>query len=123
MSYSQNIKTRKPKVGTVSLAAAQTTAAIDLEGGTLVGVYLPNLTSTTFTITASPTIDGTYQTVTDCLGTITGTAGSDITFTIGASSNKFFPLPPTLTASLMFIKLVFPSSETATITYITRNLD
>lgn len=122
MAYSQKLKTRKPKVGTVALAASATTAAIDLEGGTLVGLYIPNLTSTTFTITASPTASGTYQTVADPLGTIT-TAGSDITFTIGASSNKWFPIPPALTAGLMFIKFVFGSSETATITYITRNID
>ena len=122
MAYSQKIRTKKPLSGTVSLAAAATTAAIDLQGGTLVGLYLPNLTSTTFTITSSPTELGTYQTLADALGTYT-TAGNDITFTIGATSNKWFPLPPALTAGLVFIKLVFGSSETADITYIIRNID
>lgn len=106
----------------ISLSASDTTAEIDLLGGTLVGVTIPELTSTSFTITAATTSGGTFRTVREALNTFTS-ADNDITFTIGSTSVGYYPIPPTLTAGLQFIKLVFSSSETATITIAYRGID
>ncbi|CAB4213855.1 hypothetical protein UFOVP1454_2 [uncultured Caudovirales phage] len=122
MAYSQKLKTSKPKYTTISLSSSTTTAEIDLEGGTLCALKLPELTSTTFTITWCEQSGGTFVTLKDWLGAYT-TAGSAITFTIGATSLGGGTFPPALTAGLRFIKIVFDSSETADIIVVKRNID
>ena len=53
MSYGQDLKSSRVRV-TPYVLVAGSTAAVDLEGGTLVGVaLLADITSTTFTITVS----------------------------------------------------------------------
>ena len=105
----------------LSLVATATTDVIDCTNNTLVGVYVPSLTSTSFTITAFNPTSGTYIPVGDCLG-IYGSTGTVVTFTIAASTARFYPIPPSLTAGLQMIKLVFSSSETAKINVVTRNI-
>jgi hypothetical protein len=76
-----------PKVGfrPVSLAAAATTAEIDLEGGTLCGLLTEgDLTSTSFTITVSRISGGTFVTVKD-----PEAGGAAKTYTLGATATGF----------------------------------
>lgn len=106
----------------VSLAASASTDEIDLGTKTLVGIHLPNLTSTSFTITAAPETGGTFSTVKDGLGTY-ATAGTAITFTIGADSTGYFTIPKDAVEGLRYIKIVFGSSETADIYLSLRETD
>ena len=106
----------------VALAASATTAEQRLNLGTLVGVSIPELTSTSFTITNSPTAGGTFRTVRDPFGSF-GAADADVTASIGTTSVGYYPIPPALSAGLNYFKLVFSSSETATITLFYRSVD
>lgn len=122
MPGAQPLENGKVRYIDVALAATATTAEIDLKGGTLVGITIPELTSTSFTITAAAATGGTFRTVRDSTG-IYAAAGSDITFTISSTSVGFYPIPPALTAGLRFVKIVFGSSETATITAAIRSIE
>lgn len=97
--------------------------AVQIPAGlTLVGVSVPELTSTSFTIGHCQSEDGTYRTLKDPLG-IYGTAGAEITFTIGGTSIGVFSIPPTLAALLnSWIKLTFSASEAAGIELIFKDL-
>lgn len=109
---------------TTNLSATATTDAIEIPGGMmLVGVSLPELTSTTFTITHSSSgSNGTFKTLKDPLG-IYGAAGTAITFTIGSTSLGIFQISPIAVSPIFgHIKLVFDSSETATVALIFRNI-
>ena len=93
MSYSQEINSQRVEYDAYSVASATTTGVIDLKGGTLVGVYAgADLTSTTFTLTMSPTEEGTYVTVKDPLA-----SGAAITYTIGSTATGYFPISETTT--------------------------
>jgi len=117
MTYSQDITNPKPRVKPHVLVAGST-SAIDLEGGTLVGVLLlDNITSTTFTITVSNATDGTFVTLKDPLA-----SGAAITYTVGATSTGYFPINQINTLGFRFCKIVFDQSETPTIYTVTRNL-
>jgi len=110
MSYSQELKNGKivfePKV-----LVAGSTAAIDLEGGTLCGILLlADITSTTFTITVSNKSDGTFVTVKDPRA-----SGAAITYTVGATATGYFPILRDITNGFRFCKIVFDQSETPTI--------
>ena len=122
MTATHGIEANKLIYKDISLSAATTTEEIDLNGGTLVGVTIPELTSTSFTITAATASGGTFRTVRDPFGTF-GIEDTDVSFAIGSTSVGFYPVPPTLTAGLRFIKLVFASSETATITVAYRSIE
>jgi hypothetical protein len=83
-------------------------AAVDLSGNVLCGLFMPaSLTGTSFTLQASTSLTGTYQTVQkDEAG------GGD--YTITYTANKYVPLTNlAITAALRFIKLVSSSSEGA----------
>lgn len=98
----------------VSLISTATTDPIQVPSGyTLVGIEIPELTSTTFTIQHCFSNNGTFKTLKDPLG-IYGSAGAAITFTIGATSIGTFMIPPTVSALLnSWIKIVFSSSESS----------
>jgi hypothetical protein len=114
MGYSQELNNGKVNFKAYTLTAGST-AEIDLQGGTLAGVLLEsNITSTTFTITATRTEGGTFVTVKDGEA-----AGIDKTYTVGATSTGYFPISPLLTAGFRFCKIVFDQSETPTI-YVAR---
>jgi len=116
MSYSQDIKTQKPRFAPHTLVAGST-EEIDLEGGTLAGVLLEgNITSTTFTITVARESGGTFVTAKDPLS-----SGADITYTVGATSTGFFPISKEVTFGFRFCKIVFNASETPTIYVSKRN--
>ena len=118
MTYSHDIKNQKPRFDAHALAAATTTAEIDLEGGTLVGILLlADITSTTFTITVSNISGGTFVTLKDPLA-----SGAAITYTVGATATGYFPINPINTQGFRYCKIVFGSSETATIYTSKRNL-
>lgn len=84
------------------------------KGFTLVSVIMPELTSTSFTITSSTSITGTYVTLKDPLGIYATAAGDPVTFTMGSTSLGNFVILPVLSASLgAWIKIVLSGSESA----------
>lgn len=106
-----------------SLVVAGVSTSIEMPSGyTLVGVDVPEMTSTSFTIGHSKTSTGTYKTLSDPLGLISA-AGTAITFTMGATSIGLWDIPPTIVAPLnSFIKLTFSNSESAGIDLIFRQI-
>lgn len=96
------------------------TDEVDLKNRVLVGVITPSgISSVTMKIAAAPKKGGTFVNIQDGLGQY-GAIG-DITFTMAAS--KHLTIPPTITANLTNIKLVFNASETAkTFTLVTREI-
>lgn len=100
-----------------ALSNTATTDAIQVPSGmTLVGVSVPELTSTSFTITHNiSATTGTYRTLKDPLG-VYGAPGADITFTMPATSIGIYVIPPSVSALLnSWMKIVFNSSESASI--------
>lgn len=88
----------------VTLPVGTRTAAIDLNGFTLVGIQLPTtFTGTTLTFEASSSIDGTFVPVK------AGTSGSNLTYTVAQST--YAALDPKDFYGLNFIKVVSGSSE------------
>ncbi len=117
-SYSQAIRNPKP-VFTAEVLVAGSTGEIDLEGGTLAGVLIEaDITSTTFTITVARQSGGTFVTVADPKA-----AGADHTWTIGATSNNYFPISKEITFGFQFCKIVFDQSEAPTVFISKRNFD
>ena len=106
----------------ISLAATDTTAEIDLNGGTLVGVSIPELTSTSFTIEVASATGGTFRTARDGFG-LYGTEDTDISVAIGTTSVGYYPIPKEITYGMQFARLVFSASETATITVFYRSVE
>ena len=118
MAYSQDL--RNGKINMLSqVLVAGVSPVIDLQGGTLAGVLiLTDITSTTFTITVSNEVDGTFVTVKDPIA-----AGADITYTVGATATGYFPIAPATTAGFRFCKIAFDQSETPTIYVSRRSMD
>ena len=108
---------------TKSLVATDTTEAIDLKGKVLVGIDVPELTSTDFTLLNALSKGGTYKTVKDPLGFAGGTAGAEINFILEAAASGYYAIPPYITAGLEWIKIAFGSAETAEINLITREIE
>jgi hypothetical protein len=102
---------------------AGVSGAVQIPAGlTLVGVDVPELTSTTFTIGHSSSESGTYKTLGDPLGTV-ASAGTAITFTIGATSIGVWMITPIVSALLSsWIKLTFDQSETAQVGLIFKDI-
>lgn len=117
MRRSNGIEVEKVFWESLTLVAG-VTPAIDLTGGTLVGVMPGEITSTTFTITVSDTESGTFVTVKDPLS-----SGVAITYTIGSTSLGYFPITPTTTAGFRFCKINFDQSETPTIKIAKRSIE
>ena len=119
MTYSQDILNPKPKIRTEVTSSAGLTDAMDLGGGTLIGLLvLVNPTSTTFTITVSNAIDGTFVTLSDPLA-----SGAAITYTIAAAGIGYFPINGINTYGFRFCKIQLDQSEAVTIYPVTRNFD
>ena len=110
----------KIRTDTITITSGTTTTAINLKDRVLVAVVTPSgIASTTLKIAAAVSTGGTFVNIQDGLGQY-GAVG-DVTFTIAAS--KHLTIPPTITANLTDIKLVFGSSETSkTFTYVTREV-
>lgn len=90
---------------TVLINGSATSAEVDLEGGTLVGVFCPaSISSTSFTFTCATAAGGTFV-------TLQSPGGTDYTVTI--ASSKYIALPATVFAGVRFMKLVGSASETA----------
>lgn len=124
MAYSQDIKKAKPAIKgyATTTAASGATGEIDLEGGTLDGVLFEgDITSTSFTIQVARVSGGTFVTVKDGLGQF-GTAGSNLTYTMGATSTGYIPISPLVTAGFRFCKIALSSSEAITLYVSKRNL-
>lgn len=110
-----------PKVGffAESLSAATTTGEIDLSGATLTGLLLEgDISSTSFTITVARITGGTFVTVKD-----PEAAGADKSYTIAATATGYYPINPQDTAGFRFCKIVFGSSETATVYIANRSME
>lgn len=118
MAYSQDLKNGKTSP-IAATCVAGVTPEIDLEGGTLCGIFIETeLTSTYFTISAARTASGVFCTIID-----PNAAGADMQFFIATTSdNEYVPISPLLTAGLRFIKINFDQSETPTIYIARRNL-
>lgn len=118
MAYSQDLKNDKTAPITATCVAG-VTPEIDLQGGTLCGVFIETeLTSTYFTISGARQAGGTFCTVID-----PNAAGADAQFFVGATSDDgYVPISPLLTAGLRFVKIHFDQSETPTIYIARRNL-
>jgi hypothetical protein len=98
-------------------SGASTSAAIDLHGCELCGVFLPaTFDGTTLKLQAAPAYDGTYVTVEN------GAASSaDVTLTASAHS-KYVPLAAAdrdAVRGLRFIKFVAGTGQTTTDTILT----
>lgn len=119
MAYSQDLKNGKTSPIT-AICVAGVTPEIDLEGGTLCGVFIEaEVTSTYFTISAARVSGGTFCTIVD-----PDAAGADKQFFVGATSDDgYVPISPLLTAGLRFIKINFDQSETPTIYIARRNMN
>lgn len=91
---------------TATIASGQTvSAAVNLGGGTLVGIITPAaLTGTSFTFQTSDAIDGTYVTCEDG-------AGAAIAKTVSAS--KDIKIAPTDLLRRRYLKIVSNSAEAA----------
>lgn len=94
----------------VTLPAGTKTAAIDLQGFTLVGIQLGTLTGTALTFEASSAIDGTFVAVKST------TSGTALSYTV--AQNTFVALDPKDFYALSFIKIVSGSSEASDRTLI-----
>lgn len=123
MSYSQDIKQQKPIFEAYTTSAAGLTGEIDLQGGTLDGLLIESdITSTSFTITVSRVSGGTFATVIDGTGQVTGTPGTAVTYTIPSTATGYYPISPLLTAGFRFCKIQLGSSEAVTLYVSKRNL-
>lgn len=103
---------------TITIADSTTVSeAKDLQGTTVVGIFLPStFDGTALTFQASSTIDGTYVAVEDGAGT-----PATITLTASAAS-KYIALSAAIQdqlRGLRFIKVVTSSAQTTTNTILT----
>lgn len=105
---------------TVAFSGSATSAAVDLEGQTLLGVVTPaGLSGTTFTIHAATGYTNgapstTYVALTD-------NEGTDLAFTVSADDEHicFSSDMVVKLRGVRYIKLVSGAAETATITLVT----
>lgn len=91
---------------TATIASSGTaSAAVDLGGLTLCGLYVPaTFTGTALTFQTSLTLGGTYVAVLD-------DAGGSLTRTV--AQGKYLPLDPSIFAGIQFLKVVSGSTEGA----------
>ncbi len=87
-------------------------AAIDLSGLELVGLFIPsNFTATTITMQAAPALAGTYVAVQDGFGS---------TYSLSVAASKYVPINNfNITAGLRFIKLTAGVAQASTDAVIT----
>lgn len=98
-----------------TFSASATSAAVDIEQDTLVGImWDAGLAGTTITVHHAPELGGTYRALTD-------TDNSDITVTVDSAAGGC-SISPIKTVAARFIKLVSSASETANITLVTREV-
>lgn len=99
---------------TVASSASATSAEIDLEGQTLVGIIIPAVLaggSVSCTFTVATASGGTFRTLKD-------KGGSAFTVTIAVNNHIY--LDPSIFSGVRFMKIVTNASETITITLATR---
>lgn len=99
-----------------------TSAAIDIGTASLVGIYVPSITSTGIKISQLNPTTGLYDVVATPVTTSDAIAGADLNLTIAASTVRYYPLSPTLTAGLNKFKFVTSASDTAVLGYKVRNI-
>lgn len=86
-------------------ASGTTSAAVDLEGAALCGLFIPSaFTGTAITFQTAPTLTGTYVNVKDG-------AGNDYSKTV--ANSQFIPIAPSDMAGVRFLKVVSGSTEGA----------
>ena len=98
---------------TTTIAVGQTdSAAIDLSGLELVGFFIPsNLTGTTISIQAAPSLSGTYVAAQD---------GAGSTYSVTVAASKYVPITNyNIIAGLRFIKLTAGTTQASTDAIIT----
>ena len=103
----------------VSIADGQTTsAAVDLEGGQLCGIYIPaGFDGTSLAISACPTVDGTFLSLQAALSASTA-------LRLTTTASRYVPIENlALVAALKFIKLIAGTQTGAvTLTLALRNV-
>lgn len=100
-----------------TIASGTTSAELDIQGGTLVGIVIPaSIASTTFTITAALASGGTFLTVKDPL--------TNSAYTGNVTQSGWYFIDPAVTAGLRYIKIVYSDSETTkAYSYVLRSFD
>jgi hypothetical protein len=103
-------------VDTVAVIAQSGTAsaAVDLMGTTLAGLFTPAaLTGTAMTFSTSPTADGTYTVI---------EAGAGSSYSVTVSASKFIAVDTAKFLGVRFLKVISGSAEAASrsITLATR---
>ena len=97
---------------TVATTSGTTSTEIDLQGRTLVGLITPaGLSSTAITFKSAITQGGTAILLAD---------KDDADFTVTCAASTQYHLEPTVFAGVRFLTLELGTSETATITLVTR---
>jgi hypothetical protein len=101
----------QPEVITGTIASSGTTSdAINLSGLQVVAIDMPAaVTGTTMTFTASSSLGGTYDTVTE--------VGGASTYSITLAASKWTAVDVRVFAGIPFLKLVSGSAEAATRTF------
>ena len=106
MSSSDQFQIRVVTDLTATIAISTTTsAAIDLQGASLCGIYMPAaFTGTTLKFSVATTLTGTFVVMQDGFG-------NDITKTVAA--NKYIAVDPADFAGVRFLKIISGSTELA----------
>jgi len=121
MTYSLDIKNQKP-IFTAYTTTDGVTPEIDLQGGTLDGVLFESgVTSTSFTIQVAQKSGGSFVTIKDGLGQF-GVAGTNLKYTIPASTACYIPISPLISAGFRYCKIVLQASEAVALNVSKRNL-
>lgn len=110
-AISVSLGTLIPNAQTTIANAQTTSAAIDLNGLSLVGIKLPAaFTGTALTFTMCDTVNGTYVPVRS------GTSGSALSYTV--AQGQYHAIDPKDFYGIRFLKIVSGSSEAALRTLI-----
>lgn len=117
MSYSHDVNNHKIRYVNSAIASGTTSAAVDIRGGTLVGIFTPaSLASTALTFKTATELGGAYVAVKDKTN-----AAYSITVD---SSAAYYAIDPSIAAGLRFVQVEAGSSEmTKTFTLVYRNID
>ena len=99
-----------------------TSAAIDIGTATLVGMYIPSVTSVGIKLSQLNPATGLYDVVATPFGTADAVAGADLNMVIAASTVRYYPISPVVTAGIHKFKFVSSASETFQLGFKVRNI-
>lgn len=99
---------------TATVAAGGTTSQlVDLDGETLVGIFVPStFDGTQFTLKASPLASATPSTV-------QAAVTADTAFTVTTAAGRYVPIDPAIAAGIRHVQIVCTTSQSSTDTVFT----